>query len=132
MKHKFIFPVFLFILLLATFGACKKDEVRCTDDNAFCALVNDRDYEATGAMVNEFLESLKKESQDESLQKLTKWLECKSCVDRAEILCNSCILTNLPQSEIEVVFLNKWTTDTLVMDIMMEAPLKFLSYHEHE
>ncbi|NOX86091.1 MAG: hypothetical protein GXO86_09030 [Chlorobi bacterium] len=82
-----------------------------------------------GPIINNFLITQKKNSHDESLQNLIQWLECKSCVARSEILCNSCIETYPPQSEIRVVFYYKWTTDTLVMDILMDEPLKFLAWH---
>ncbi len=130
MTRKIIFSALVLLLISLTQWSCKKNEVKCTDEETFCTLVNDKNYEATGPLINNFLSTLKKDSQDESLQKLADWLECKSCVAKAEIRCNSCILTNPPQSEIQVVFYNQWTTDTLIMDILMDEPVKFLAYHQ--
>jgi hypothetical protein len=110
------------------FFSCNKD---CSSiDDEFCSYVSSQNYEATGPLVDNYLASLRAGS-DENLVKLSEWLAAKSCVDSATIVCNSCIETYPPQSEIRVVFLSGGQKIRLTMDIWMSDPMKFRSYHEN-
>ena len=45
------------------------------------------------------------------------------------VLCNSCIYTLPPQSELSVDFISNGQPITMMLDILMDDPLKFRAYH---
>lgn len=101
MKAKTII-ILLFAIVLAS---CKKEVVKCSYDKEFCAFVNSEEYNKTSTAIDEYLKSINKGLPDnEKLELLREWLECKSCVTNAEILCYACIYTNPAQSELRVTF----------------------------
>lgn len=107
---------------------CEKDKVVCSDDELFCLLVSDQNYDSTGTLINDFL-TTQKSSKDESLENLRKWLECKSCVVDAKILCNSCLYTYPAMSELSVNFISGANQITMKLDISMSDTLKFITWH---
>ena len=117
------------LLTCLTLWTCKKDKFVCSDDETFCALVDNQNFDATGPLTDDFLVTLKKDNQDENLKKLKDWLECKSCVDKVKILCYSCIKTYPLQSELSVDFISNGQTVKMTLDILMDSPLKFRAYH---
>lgn len=129
MTRKTILTTATILLACLTLWTCKKDKVVCSDNETFCALVDDQNFDATGPLIDDFLAKLKKDNQDENLEKLKNWLECKSCVDKAKILCNSCIKTLPLQSELSVDFIFNGQTVKMTLDILMDDPLKFSAYH---
>jgi hypothetical protein len=127
-------PAFILTTLLAVsffFANCEKDNINCANDEAFCSFISTEDFNKTGPAIDKFLSGLKKDlSEDQKLEKLREWVECKSCVSKAEILCNSCIYTYPPQSEIKVVFIVDGRTREQILDIIMDDPLKFGRFHD--
>jgi hypothetical protein len=110
---------------------CKKDDENCSYDTEFCAFISSEEYNETGTYIDKYLSGLKTNLSDEDkLQKLKDWLECKSCVIRAEILCVSCIETNPPQSELRVTFVVNGQQIVKILDIIMDDPLRFRTYHD--
>lgn len=109
----------------------KKDDVLCSRNNEFCDFINSEEYNKTGALIDKYLSGLKINlSDEEKLEKLSVWLDCKSCVGNAEILCVSCIYTNPPQSELRVSFIVNGQQAVKILDIIMDNPLKFRTYHD--
>lgn len=104
--------------------ACEKDR-----NEEFCAFVDEQNFEATGPLVDDFLASLNNGDEDYKLENLRTWLERKDCVGEVQILCNSCIHTLPPQSELSVEFISNDSIIVLTMDILMSNPLKFRAYH---
>jgi hypothetical protein len=47
-----------------------------------------------------------------------------------EIRCVSCILTNPPQSELSITFYVNGQQIVKVLDIIMDNPLRFRTYHD--
>ena len=86
-------------------------------------------FENTKPIINMFLGTLGKKN-DKSLEQLTAWLESKSCVIKAEIVCRSCIFTSPAQSHVRVHFQSRGRTIKMLMDISMEEQLRFLRYHQ--
>ena len=129
MTRKAILTTATILLTCLTLWTCTKDKGSCSDDNTFCSLVDDQSFDATGTIIDDFLATLKKGTQDDKLERLKDWLECKSCVDKAEILCNSCIFTLPPQSELSVDFISNGQPIKLTLDILMDDPLEFRGYH---
>jgi hypothetical protein len=129
MSHKTILIKVLIILTSLTFWTSKKDKIICSHEYEFCSFVSKQDFDATGPLIDDFLAGLKNNKTDENLENLLIWLECKDCVISAKIFCNSCIQTFPPQSEIQVVFNNNGQQVTMIMDIIMDEPLKFREYH---
>lgn len=118
------------IILILSLTACKKDKMICTDEEIFCAFVEDQNFSATGTIIDDFLAGLKKNKNDENLEKLRNWFECKSCVEKAKILCNSCIETSPAQSELSIDFTSNGQDINKTLDILMDEPLKFHRYHD--
>jgi hypothetical protein len=100
-------------------------------DEKFCPFVNVENIDKTGPSIDEFLTGLNNDlTVEQQLQELTAWLKFHACITDATILCNSCIYTNPPMSEIAVSFIENGITKTIVLDIKMTNPLKFSGYHE--
>ncbi len=57
-------------------------------------------------------------------------IKCKNCVAKAEILCNFCIKTNPPQSELKVWFMVNGQQTVKTLDMIMDDPLRFITYHD--
>jgi hypothetical protein len=124
MRIKAVFTVAAILVLCFSFWTCEKD-----DDEEFCVLVNEQNFEATGPLIDDFLATLDSSNPIESLEKLRAWLERKDCVGEVQILCNSCINTLPPQSELRVEFISNGNSVTLTLDILMDDPMKFRTYH---
>lgn len=129
MTSKTILTAVIIFLTCITLWTCNKEKAPCSDDQPFCSLVDNQDFDSTGSIINNYLAGLKKNKKDENLVKLRNWLECKSCVDRAQIICNSCIKTNPPTSELSVDFNSNGQKVTVIIDILMDEPLKYYAYH---
>jgi len=121
----------LFFLSLIVLLGCKSDAVQMAcDDPEFCNFISAETFDKSGEVINRYLASQKTSlSNDEKLNDLKSWLECKPCVTSAEIICNSCIYTLPPQSELRVRFSVNGKDSLRTLDISMENPLKFLVYH---
>lgn len=124
MRIKAFLTATAILVLCFLFWTCEKDR-----DEEFCTFVNEQNFEATGPLIDDFLATLKNGDEDYKLEKLRKWLERKDCVGKVQILCNSCIETLPPQSELSVEFISNDATVTLTMDILMGDPLTFRTYH---
>ena len=129
MKRYLTLTIGLLLLISLTLSSCKQDPLSCTDDEAFCALVAEQNFEATGPIIDDFLSGLRKNQADENLNQLVDWLECKSCVDNIKLLCNSCIQTLPVQSELQVDFIANGQAISLILDISMDDILAFNGYH---
>lgn len=130
MNHKTILITAIIILISFTLWSCKKDKLTCSHESEFCSLVDNQDFDATGAIIDDYLARLKKNKPDENLEKLADWLECMSCVDKAKILCNSCIETLPPQSELSIEFNSSGQKIDKTLDIIMSDPLEYRGYHD--
>jgi hypothetical protein len=126
---KLLFLAFLSLTTMLT--GCNKDDVNCSYNTEFCSFISSEEYNETGTYIDKYLSGLKTNLSDEDkLQKLKDWLECKSCVEIVEILCVSCIYTNPPQSELRVTFIVNGQKIEKILDIIMDDPLRFRTYHD--
>lgn len=122
----------LSVILLTVFvlSGCEKTSLKCTDDQEFCAVVSAGEYDRTGPIINKYLSGQDKQmSGKDKLAALADWLNCKSCISQVEILCNSCIYTNPPQSELRILFSTAGQNTEKILDILMSEPLKFAGFH---
>ena len=129
MTFKTILTIATAILMCLTLWTCSKDPVVCPDNEIFSLLVEEQNFDATGVIINDFLASLNSSEHDEQLEKLQDWLECKDCVDKVTLICKSCIKTLPAQSELSVKFISNGQKVKMTLDILMDDPLKFRSYH---
>jgi hypothetical protein len=129
MTRKIILTATILFLSCFSLFSCKKDKTDSAEEDTFCTLINENNFNATGPLINNFLATLNNESTSESLNKLSTWLENKSCVDTAIVLCNSCIETLPPQSELSIDFISNGQKVNKIMDILMDDTLKFREYH---
>jgi hypothetical protein len=120
--------IMLFVILCLC--SCKHETDSPIDEGQFCALVNEQSFEATGPIIDRYLETLPVNNPDENLQRLNEWFNTISCIEESVILCNSCIETYPPQSELRIIFLANGQTITLIMDVLMSEPLKYRTFHE--
>lgn len=121
----------LIILISGTFINCNKSEINCSDDFDFCASINADNYDKATDICDKFVTLFDKNLTDnEKLDKIQAWLKCKSCISNAEILCNSCIRTNPPQSEIKIWYENNKEDKIIILDVRMSEPLKIMRLHD--
>lgn len=128
-KTRLVLTTILFLTI--TISSCKKEDIKCSNDKEFCDFIDKGQYNETGSIIDTYLNGQKKNlNESEKLEQLRTWLNCKSCVTRTELLCNSCILTNPPQSEIKVWFTVNGQEVVKVLDIIMDEPLRFRTFHD--
>lgn len=119
------------ILLTLVLISCKKEDVKCSDDTAFCSFIDKANFNNTSSVINKYLAGQEKKlSANEKLEQLRDWLKCKSCVSSAEIHCNSCIYTNPAQSELIISFIVNGQQVEKCLDVIMGEPLSFRAYHD--
>jgi hypothetical protein len=129
MNQGAIFTIGIITIVCVLFGSCSKESISTQDDFKFCVLVHENNFDQTGPIINDFLDGLKKDKPDENLEKLANWLESISCVNKVSILCNSCIYTDPPMSELKVDYHTNGLIVATILDIKMSEPLKFVRYH---
>src|SRR5690606_31795153 len=128
MKAKLTSYIILSTVLVLS--GCEKTSLKCTDDREFCAFISAGEYDRPGPIINKYLSKQPtKISGGDQLAALADWLNCKSCISQVEILCNSCIYTNPPQSELKILFSTAGQNTEKILDILMSEPLKFVGFH---
>lgn len=130
MKNSPVKMTAIAVFVIISLFSCKHDEDSSIDDEQFCAFVSEQDFEATGPIINSFLETLPADNPDENLQLLNDWLNAISCIEKSVILCNSCIETYPPQSELRIDFLVNGQSIPMTLDILMDDPLTYRAFHE--
>jgi hypothetical protein len=124
----FITTILFWVIAISS---CKKDDIKCTDDKEFCDFIDKEEYNNIGSLIDKYLVGQRPDiNEGEKLEQLLVWLNCKSCVSRSELLCNSCIYTNPPQSEIKVWFTVNGKEVIKVLDVTMDEPLRFSNFHD--
>ncbi len=118
--------VFITTFSILLLSSCSKNEASPAQEKLFCTLVQEEEFDQTGVVINNYLEST---NPNPDLEDLVSWLNSMQCVSSATIICDSCIETFPPQSELEVEFKVNGKRVTKVMDILMDDPLRFLRYH---
>jgi hypothetical protein len=122
----------IFSLLIASvlwLASCGKDSGPSEADE-FCRLAGEQQYDQTGPLIDAWLNRQAGGQPDQNLLRLCDWLAAMPCVDTARILCNTCIETLPPQSELKVCFRNGSSDTCLILDILMDEPLRFRTWHE--
>lgn len=117
----------LSVLFLAT--SCKKDSSEALEQSVYCDQVSNQQWEESGSTINSYLKTLTEGSSDQKLEKLKLWLEASTCVQQVDILCNSCIETLPPQSELLITFTINGQNTTRTLDILMSDPMQYRAYH---
>lgn len=130
MKNSPVKMTAIAVFVIISLFSCKHDENSSIDDVQFCAFVSEQDFEATGPIINSFLETLPADNPVENLQLLNDWLNAISCIEKSVILCNSCIETYPPQSELRIDFLVNGQSIPMTLDILMDDPLTYRAFHE--
>ena len=126
------------MLFIAVSGCETKSTVPDEDDDEalklkFCSFLNTEDIVKTIPLVDKFLSSLSNNLDDaQKLQALTAWLNEQPCIIEASVLCQSCVETNSPMSEIFISFDDDGMTQEFVLDVSMSNPLKAAGYHAPE
>lgn len=122
------FSILLFMSIL--FTACKKEEVKCSDNTEFCAFISAEEYDKTGVLIDKYLSGLQRNlSDEEQLNKLKDWLVCKNCVDKVEIT-DDLVLTNPPKRALITSFIINGQRTEKSLFILMSEPLRFGHYSE--
>ena len=122
------FSILLFVSIL--FTACKKEEVKCSDNTEFCGFIGAEEYDKTGVLIDKYLSGLQRNlSDEEQLNKLKDWLACKSCVEHVEIT-DDLVLTNPPKRKLSTSFIINGHQMEKSLFILMDEPLRFGHYSE--
>lgn len=117
-----------FIILILSVS-CKKDSTEAQDQSVYCDQVSNQQWDESGSTINAYLATLTEGTSDQNLEKLKQWLEASSCVQQVDILCNSCIETLPPQSELYITFTINGQNTTKTLDILMSEPMQYRAYH---
>jgi hypothetical protein len=122
-----IYNVFGILLICLTLAGCERERPGC-DEERFCELTEEKKFEELRPLINNYLSTLDygpdaEAKEEENIQKLEEWLECKSCIGRVKIECVSCIMTLPAQSELVIHFKAGGKTIKKVMDVRMAVPM---------
>ncbi|MDR2906752.1 MAG: hypothetical protein LBU91_02030 [Bacteroidales bacterium] len=118
------------LMLAGVLNSCKEDDSQ--QSSSLCSNINSVDINQSLPMINHYLSGLPEILDDtRKLQALIGWLKADACIVDAEILCNSCIYTNPPMSEILLSFKENGILKHFVFDIAMTKPLVASNYHLH-
>jgi hypothetical protein len=112
-------------LLAVLTASCKQEN----EKEDFCSFVDTGNFDKTIPFIDKYLSGLSGD-QGQQLQALTAWLKSQPCLNDASVLCQSCIDTDPPTSEITVSFNENGITKSFILDISMAVPLKVTGYHE--
>ena len=118
----------LFTIFLTSF-ACKNEEIPLAEDEKFCEYVDERNFDELKKNINIHLKK-QKTNDEEALEKFKSWLNSKSCVENAEIICDSCMESLPPKSIIGVVFESNDQLVEMNMHVRMGENLEVVSIHE--
>lgn len=110
---------------------CAENDFECRNNRQFCSPIESENLQASGPVIDKFLQELEPNlSSQEKLEKLRDWLQCKSCVTKVEIFCNSCVFTLPAISELKITFIIEGQETDKILDIIMTEPLRFAGYHD--
>lgn len=114
----------ILLILFAFLISCDGEKIYCNKDLEFCSSIRQKMYQESLVLINDFLKSLNYPGGDfgdnSNLEKLERWLECKSCVSRAEINCFWCLYSNPPGGSI--IFTLGENSDTLQVNLLGSIP----------
>ena len=124
---------FLAILIIA----CEADRednsmgnIDCLHQEEFCFYVDLSQIDSTGVQITKALEILNLESDTEILERLNDYLNCKDCIQKSEIICNSCIDTYPAISELRIEFISSGENTIKILDISMDDPPTYAGFHD--
>ena len=132
MKNKTGLLSVIMILTSLILWSCEEDNEMNSAQAEFCMLIDNQGYDATGSLIDDYLAGLERNNSEVNLERLVDWLESISCVNNAEIICNSCLYSLPPQSRIQVGFNSNGRKITKILNISMSDPLDYRGYHEIE
>jgi hypothetical protein len=121
------------IVILSAFflSNCAENDFECRNNRQFCTPIQSENLQESGPVIDKFLKELPQDwSSQEKLERLRDWLQCKSCVTKVEILCNSCIFTFPAISELKITFIIEGQETDKILYIIMSEPLSFAGYHD--
>lgn len=119
---KFAFYALGTILL---FSACEKDEIPVFTGSLCNNLTTENPISAKSSIDN-FLQSLPGKNSDKDLESLAQWLLRQECVKQIDILCNSCIFSLPPQSELRLTIGEPNQVFELHLAILMSEPMEVM------
>jgi len=125
MKQKSIIIILILLSISITFWTCSKDEISRSDDKAMCEHVQSNNFDEVISVMNNHLQRFRK-NDDKALEKFASWLNSSSCVKEAKIICDSCMYSLPPQSDIKVVFMFNSHEIVVNLYVLMDEKLKVL------
>lgn len=120
--------IILFTIFLTSF-ACKNEEIHLVEDEKFCEYVDEQNFDGLKTHINNYLKK-QKTNDEEALDKFKSWLNSKSCVENAEIICDSCMESLPPKTIMGVVFKSNDQLIEMNMHVRMGKNLEVVSIHE--
>jgi len=118
----------LSVLFILCLFSCDNKESICPDDEAFCSIVETGDYDNLQDTINAFMADLTGNSDDQ-LEQVRAWFDCKSCVEKAKLICNSCLESFPEQSHMEIEFISNGQEDKKNLYILMSTPMVFADFN---
>lgn len=120
------------LMIFSLLQACQKDST----DGHDCQMCHYSQLTSEGCFVASLnrhvihfdLRPRSKETSQKHLEILASWLSNQRCISSAELLCNSCVYTEPPISEILVISKGP-EHDSLIVDVRMSSPLAISGVH---
>ncbi len=119
MKQLFFYTCLAFLLV-----NCSKGKISSYNE-AYCEAISAEDYDLGGEYLNKFLKANRRLSDEEILKKTQEWLWEKECVLDATLICNSCIETNPPKSQISVAYNVNGQNFSKTITLVMSSPVRY-------
>lgn len=120
------------LIVLSLMLACEKENAGGSD----CRMCHLSELAAEDCLVESLnrhvlhfdLRPRSQETRQKHLDILASWLSNQRCISSTEVICNSCVYTEPPISEILVVS-NGPAKDSLILDVRMSTPLAISGVH---
>jgi hypothetical protein len=123
-----------FVVLIIACGADRVDNSisnnDCLHQEEFCSYVDLSQIDSTGVQITKALEILSLEKDTEILERLNDYLNCKDCIQKSEIICNSCFDTYPAISELRIEFISSGEITIKILDISMDDPPTYAGFHD--
>jgi hypothetical protein len=111
------------------FVSCAKADISSYNE-VYCEAIESENFDKAGDYLNKFLKANKQLNHEDMLDKTVEWLMAKECVTDASLICNSCIETAPPQSEIRISFTIGDSTVVKTIDLLMTIPIVYHGIHD--
>jgi hypothetical protein len=130
MKKLSVLFVAVFLAFTIGISACGKKTISSLEQKKICVEASAGEFTSLIEECNRFTKTISRQkSSDAKLDLLVGFIAKTTCFKQVKLLCNSCIETFPPQSEIALTASINGSDSTVVLDVLMDDDLKVLDVH---